>query len=282
LYQEIVKCGSTNSRLSLYANSTFDGTVDYLYIIPITTPVAHCTGSQSAASVLYAGGIVDAPSLGYKNVFTVDNRSAGGVRIQNGAATHSLVTADDDYQRYLVNTNSAAQILYMVADPDFVGDITALSVKEVTRHAQGTMLLALTPGWDASVLDQNTGIVSLNNAANAFSYYYGAGDFLRTNDGSFTKAVGLSYTANTTYLIAVQWGDTISNVNYSRIGAVAIASPWTSGAWGSDAEFDGAYTLGTDLNLFYSKFGSNNLRELRFYDRILDDRQIEVIRRSIQ
>jgi hypothetical protein len=39
-----------------------------------------------------------------------------------------------------------------IADADFVGDITALSVKEVTRHAKGTMLLIVTPSWETDRL----------------------------------------------------------------------------------------------------------------------------------
>jgi hypothetical protein len=124
-----------------------------------------------------------------------------------------------------------------------------------------------------SVKNVNTGLLYINrNFAQIYSY----------DDTSPAVTGTLNYTANTPYLVAVQWGDLISNVNNYRIGAVALDTAWTSGAWGSDAEFDGAYTLGTALNFFYSKFGSTNIREVRFYDRILTDSQIEVIRRSVQ
>jgi hypothetical protein len=286
VYSEIVKCTSTTS-LGIYGSTTFDGTIDYLYIIPLSTPVAHCTGSQSAKSWLLTGDGVLAPSADHKIVFTIDNRTNGEIgRMRLGVNNGISVTADsdDDWPFYATDAGDDESFGIRASD-NFVGDITALSVKEVTRHAKGTMLMALTPGYSYSDIGENRQIIQLRDVAYASGVLYeDTNGFFRTycGSGGYASSADVDYATNTTYLIAAQWGDTISNVNYYRAGAVAIASPWTSGAWGSDVEFDGAYSLGDNLNLFYSKFGSNNLRELRFYDRILDDRQIEVIRRSIQ
>jgi hypothetical protein len=173
--------------------------------------------------------------------------------------------------------------VYLIADADFVGDITALSVKEVTRHAKGTVLLALTPGYSETDLPGGMyPIIGVDDSVNAGFLYHTNTSWASYDSANASGVSSPNPVSGTTYLIAVQWGDVLSNVNNMRVGAVAIVSPWTSGAWGSDAEFDGAYTLGTDLNLFYSKFGSNNLRDLMFFDSILTDAEIENIRRRIK
>jgi hypothetical protein len=281
----ILKAGSTVPNIGLYANSDWDGVLEYCYIIPITTPVAHCTGSQSAASNLYSAAGIISDYTNYKGAVTVANRSAGALTKLYFGSAEGIVDvsadADDTYTRY-GNSGDSDDRIYLKADADFVGDITALSVKEVTRHAKGTMLLALTPAYaETDVSGSPQAIVGVTSGNTSLLYHGSAGAPWYSYDGSNSASKALSWEANTTYLIAVQWGDTISNVNNMRIGAVAIASPWTSGAWGSDAEFDGAYTLGTDLNLFYSKFGSNNLRDLMFFDRILTDDEIESIRKRL-
>jgi hypothetical protein len=283
VYSEIIKCGSTNAYLGLDPTTGFDGVLEYLYIIPLSSgPVAHCTGSQSAASVLYSlTGRVTAGD--YKSAFTIDNRSAGSVKTKVGNVDHDYVSSDGDYERYITNDDAGWTRLYLITDANFTGDITALSAKEVTRHAQGTMLVALTPGFDKGDFGGTRNVIlALQDSELSLLYLHGTNGKMYSYDGALTASQSaLSYAANTTYLIAVQWGDTISNVNYFRIGAVALDTPWTSAAYGSDAEFDGAYTLGTDLNLFYSKFGSNNLRDLMFFDRILTDKEIEHFRKQI-
>jgi hypothetical protein len=285
VYSEIIKCGSTNAYLGLDPTTGFDGVLEYLYIIPLSSgPVAHCTGSQSAASNLYSAAGIISDYTNYKGAVTVANRSAGALTKLYFGSAEGIVDvsadADDTYTRY-GNSGDSDDRIYLKADADFVGDITALSVKEVTRHAKGTMLLALTPGWDEQAISGGAGIVNVMDDETGLIYYFSAtGEFV-SYDGSAGAFKSVSHTANTTYLVAVQWGDVLSNVNNMRVGAVAIASPWTSGAWGSDVEFDGAYTLGTDLNLFYSKFGPNNLRDLMFFDRILTDKEIEHFRKQI-
>jgi hypothetical protein len=287
VYSEIVECGSNHDNVGVSATSTFDGTVDYLYIIPLSSPVAHCTGSAGASSILSAG--LGSLSGGeYKLTYTLDNVQATArdytVTVGGDSTVVDLSAADGDFQKYYKTTAAHSNFYFTsyngYTNP-FIGDITALSVKEVTRHTKGTMLLALTPGWSyAAGGSISNGIITLTGTTANLAYI--SQNYLYSFMGS-TPAAGKLFpaSANTTYLIAAQWGDVLSNVNNMRVGAVAIASPWTSGAWGSDAEFDGAYTLGTDLNLFYSKFGSNNLRDIVFFDRILTDAEIERIRRVI-
>jgi hypothetical protein len=284
VYSEIIKyaSGDTN-RLALQPDGSFRGVVDYFYIIPLSSPVAHCTGSQSTYTDLQASNILTVGS-DYKSTFTIDNRSAGELyRVYFGS--DSVLTkydSDDDYQLYKEAIGSTH--FFLRADADFVGDITALSVKEVTRHAQGTMLLAWTPGWSKQTLNPvNIGLMSVKGDAPSLAYLYTNSGIYSTDGSShYGSQTALSYAANTTYLIAIQWGDVLSNVNNMRVGAAAIDSAWTSAAWGSDAEFDGDYSLGTDLDFFYGKFGSNNLRDLMFFDSILTDAEIENIRRRIK
>jgi hypothetical protein len=261
----------------------FDGVVDYAYIIPLSDgPVAHCTGSQSANTTLYSGDVL-VDDADHKISFTLDNVSAGGINrvgVGSDGAISVNLASDDDYTFYDTETG-ALHGIYLRAGSTFVGDITALSAKEVTRHAAGTVLLALSPGYSYGDIGENRQIIQLQDAAYAAGFLYeDTNGFFRTycGSGGYAASADVDYATNTTYLIAIQWGDTISNVNYYRAGAVALDSPWTSGAWGSDAEFDGAYTLGTDLTLFYSKFGSNNLRDIVFLDGIADDYWIEEYR----
>jgi hypothetical protein len=284
VYSEIVECGSNHSNVGVSATSTFDGTIDYLYIIPISDPVAHCTGSQSGNSTLY---FVDATTLenaSYKVVMTVDNYSTGGVTaVVNGNGVWGNRSADGTYTVYTgANWGNYAND-GLLADADFTGDITALSVKEVTRHAKGTTIAVVTPSWDKA--DFTTG--NKNILRTYLLYYHTSGGKLVSYDGTTSiQQAAYSYSAGTPMLLVLQYGDVISNVNYARVGAADLSSVWTSSAYGSDAQFDGAYDTdagASDLLLFQAnKFGSNNLRDLMFFDSILTDAEIENIRRRIK
>jgi hypothetical protein len=290
VYSAIAKWGSAD-YVNIYPSGIYDGVFEYCYIIPLSTPVAHCTGSQSAASNLSTGSNILVADANHKNVFTVDNRSAGTVKVYNGGLISSAghgnpgpaVSSDDTYTHYL--TESFERAIYVQANADFVGDITALSVKEVTRHAKGTGIAVWTPGYTESDLGgTGTGynIIGVDDATAGMVYLNAnTNHYLTSYDGANIALGPLNWT-NTPYLIVWQWGDVLSNVNNMRIGAAAIDSPWDGTGYRSDVEFDGSFSLGTDLNLFYSKFGSNNLRDLMFFDSILTDAEIENIRRRIK
>jgi hypothetical protein len=283
VYSEILPIGN-NTLLGMAPGSGFAGTIDYCYIIPITTPVAHCTGSQSAASNLVSTEILST-GADYKATTVMANRSAGWTYVYLGNTNTGLIQTADGTKTYY-DSSLANNKIYLQANADFVGDITALSVKQVTRHAQGTVLVAWTPGWSYADYDAGTSLANnqildigadvnlcyVNRAANTFGTY----------DGSTpAKTDNISYASGTTYFVAIKFGEVSSNINYYGIGAIDISFPWTSSDWGTLKEFDGAYTLGTDLGLFSTKFGSNNLRDLMFFDRILTDKEIEHFRKQI-
>ena len=90
---------------------------------------------------------------------------------------------------------------------------------------------------------------------------------IRSFDHTNLATTGLNWAANTWYKLVVKWSSTTLKM---RVG-------YDSGAgivWGTEVAFDGSYTLGASLRLAYGLFGPMWMRDLRLYDRIPSDSEI--------
>ncbi len=110
------------------------------------------------------------------------------------------------------------------------------------------------------------GIISVSNSTSSVLKNRSAGLF-QSYDGASTPNVNLNWAANTWYKLVIKWSSTTLKM---RVG-------YDSGAgivWGTEMAFDGSYTLGASLRLAYGLFGPMWMRDLRLYDRIPSDSEI--------
>jgi hypothetical protein len=91
-----------------------------------------CDGTQAAESLLTQSVTVK-PMLYYEVQFTVANYSAGNVAGYVAGASGSNVAANGTYSQIIFPADSSG-LVGVVADPDFVGSITNVSVKKVHKH----------------------------------------------------------------------------------------------------------------------------------------------------
>jgi hypothetical protein len=126
VYSEIVEANGAN--LGLTADLDWDGDVDYCYIIPLSDPVAHCTGSQSAESTLSDTDLLTVGDR-YTTAITIANRTGGEVRPTWGNNNGTPISATGSEVGIAYNNQKGG----ITATDDFVGDVTALTITEAPR-----------------------------------------------------------------------------------------------------------------------------------------------------
>lgn len=143
--------------------------------------------------------------------------------------------------------------------------------------AEGTCVVWVRFGWGETDMPQdgtrtNSGIIVTRNDASSLVFVEHDSDFA-TNasfssfDGTAWATKEYNFIANTWYKLVVKWSSITSKMQASvDTGAGTV--------WGVEAAFDGSYTLGANLRLAYELFGPMWLRDLRLYDRVLTDAEI--------
>jgi hypothetical protein len=126
-----------------------------------------CDGTQTSESRLYQGITVKS-SVWYQVQFTVANYSAGNAAGYVGGANGTNVSANGDYTQ-IIAPGSSNQHVGVVADADFVGSITSVSVKKVPNY---------------EVVDLEYYDVSVN--AGWYYYFFTDVDYLEDAIWSFT------------------------------------------------------------------------------------------------
>jgi hypothetical protein len=120
---------SVSGVLGIYCSTSFTGTVDYLYIIPLPSgPAAHCTGSQSAESTLSDTDLLTVGDR-YTTAITIANRTGGEVRPTWGNNNGTPISATGSEVGIAYNNQKGG----ITATDDFVGDVTALTITEAPR-----------------------------------------------------------------------------------------------------------------------------------------------------
>ncbi len=124
--------------------------------------------------------------------------------------------------------------------------------------------------YDAPPIGTFSGIASCRDSLVSFVYNKvdaGPAGNIYNHDGANVANVLLNWSANTWYKFVAKWSSTTSKM---RVG-------YDSGAgivWSVERAFDGSYNLGTSLRLAFDLYGPMWLRDLRLYDRIPSDSEI--------
>jgi hypothetical protein len=152
-------------------------------------------------------------------------------------------------------------------------DIASYDLYPVSQwRAEGTLVVrGIVFGFAGTDLPNYTdvAIISSTNSGNSVLRGRRNGDgSLRVYayDGTTNAAVDLSWAADTSYDLALRWSAAtgLMQVGYK----LSIASTWT---WGTAAAFDGAFALGSNLNIGYSPNYPFEIGKVQFHDRWLND-----------
>jgi len=131
-------------------------------------------------------------------------------------------------------------------------------------RAEGTLVVrGWVPGFSYADLDTNfnKGIIASADLEYGLLYIY-YNKQLAIYDGTNIGLITVNFVSGTSYDLAVRWS---SATNLMQVGyKLSTASTWT---WGSTAAFDGAFTLGTNLNIGYSPSYPFEVGTVTFYDR---------------
>jgi hypothetical protein len=90
----------------------------------------------------------------------------------------------------------------------------------------------------------------------------------------YSLDIEYEYAADTEYLIAIKSGYIVDNQLKFAIAIEPLSSTFDADRWKDSDVFDGAFTLGTYLNLFYSGWGKMWMKDLEVFDTILTDAEI--------
>jgi len=148
-------------------------------------------------------------------------------------------------------------------------------VQEVTNAWDGepphiTLASWVRFGYDKQATGVNKGIISIRDSASSLLFNYTANGELRSSDGSTSAINTVAYASNTWYLLVMQTY-VEDNVYKFRVG---YRTEGGTIQWGTAQNFDGAFTTGSYLRLFYDGFGPTWLSDLRIYKRVLGDMEI--------
>uniref|UniRef100_A0A6M3J2W0 Lectin/glucanase superfamily protein n=2 Tax=viral metagenome TaxID=1070528 RepID=A0A6M3J2W0_9ZZZZ len=133
--------------------------------------------------------------------------------------------------------------------------------------ATGTAIVWLRPGIDyGDVSAGDYGILSVQGAASSLLYLDEGGNFC-SHDGATEATVNVNWSRDTWYKAVVKWNATASKF---RVGADSGSDV----SWGTEQTFDGSYALGSYLQLGYGLFGPMHIGDLRIYNRVLSDAEI--------
>lgn len=129
-------------------------------------------------------------------------------------------------------------------------------------------------GYAASVMPDptfNKGIVATQDSGNSVirHLYSGGFGFFSSSDGTNQSQLTLSHLVNTWYKVVAKWG----YGGKSRLGVDSGSGI----VFGTEVVFDGSYTLGANLRLAYGLFGTMWIRDLRLFDRVLTDAEVNAL-----
>ncbi len=144
--------------------------------------------------------------------------------------------------------------------------------------AQGTCSVWVRFGWGETDMPQdttttNSGIIVTRDNASSLVFVEQDSDFVinasfSSFDGTTWAMREYNFIANTWYKLIVKWSSTTLKMQVGVDTGAGVV-------WGAEETFDGAYDItGNLFRLAYGLFGPMWMRDLRLYDRVLFDSQI--------
>lgn len=224
--------------------------------------------------------VVDFSPLWWKVVVSITNNGSGNNNAvlslypalgtvwgtASSAATGSIIV--DGTGLYALSQDIVAGM-----SPVFTSGAPATrAVDDATPFAQvsgnvdetvGMLVLDLNSSVAAADLPATTALVSLTEAINSLFRLEAAADELKSFDGTNTASDSLAFAKDNRYRFAVRWSAADSEMQVGYMDVTGAGS-WQ---WGTAQTFDGAYVVGTDINIFYS--GPNapqRIKNLTIYD----------------
>jgi hypothetical protein len=139
--------------------------------------------------------------------------------------------------------------------------------------SRGTLLVDWTPGWAATALSFDAGIVASGNQVASLAYNSTTSGRLRISDDTGVVSLTPGWSIGTAFTIASRWDSTVSA---PTTGAKNI-SVKTGGTWshGTVANYDGGFTLGTSLRLGFGNEYPFWISRLRVYDGWVQDANLD-------
>jgi len=214
-------------------------------------------------------------------------RTDGSINMDLGEVNGQTYNGDASGVDYLA-TSTYPVFVYAEADATFVGTVDNVSVKEagtVRASEANTVTLAVPAAVSGALADTGTIVMSVmlgyaraagvvgnllasTTATDSLIYTTTAAGNISSNDGTAVAESAAAYTANTWTKIALKWP---SSTDKYRIG---VDIDGAGIVWGDEQAFDGSFTVGANLILGYALHGPMWIKNIKFYDKILTDAQI--------
>lgn len=148
--------------------------------------------------------------------------------------------------------------------------------------ALGTCSVWVRFGWgETDMLQDGTleygGIVNVRDSLTSLAHFWHDSDWAtntilpRSHDGANATINYYDFVIDTWYKLVVKWGYDVGGNEKFRVGIDTGAGI----SWSTEVNFDGSYTLGANLRLAYNLWGPMWMRDLRLYDRVLSDSEID-------
>jgi hypothetical protein len=187
---------------------------------------------------------------------TIDGDSSSGIYVWGAQVEESPVPTS-----YIATSGSAVTRATESGEPQF-------TLPSGLFDTTGTAIVWFRPSFAEAIASADYGIVSVRDDPSSLLYGDISGNGIASHDGATEATQALAYAKDTWYKLAVKWG--YGGTEKFRVGIDSGSGV----SWGTEQNFDGAFTAGTDLILGKSLFSRMHLRQLMLFPTVLTDAEI--------
>lgn len=139
--------------------------------------------------------------------------------------------------------------------------------------SQGTLTFEVKWGCDESDIAASAGLITVRNSYGSIAYFTGSA--FATSDGALFSTINHpAFSAGDIIHYVVRWGNVDGTDNKLSVGYSDDAgATWNFDA--TPADYDGAFTVGSDLRIGYDSLYPFHIRNIKFYDVAYSQAQIE-------
>lgn len=246
LKQPITLASQANCYSVYLQRKTGTGNVDITLDDGVTWTTKTLTGVGTWDRVNVAGAAAANPIVGIRIVTSADAVQMWGSQLEGGAVPTSHIPT------------VAATVTRAVDDLTPFADLSGNA-----DETEGMLIFDLEASTSSANLPATTAIVSLADAVNNLFRLESASPQLKSFDGANTVSAILAFVADNLYRFALRWNADLgeAQILYKDVDG--------AGAWqlGSVLTFDGAYPIGTAINILFGGPSSPLLiKNMRIYD----------------